>query len=50
MPSVDVMSRPRIAAAVVTALARAGLQLCSDGYMAINWCYPLARYRAMFLT
>jgi CBS domain-containing protein len=37
-----------LAELVVPALARAGLPLCAGGYMATNWCRPLAGYREMF--
>jgi len=33
---------------VVTALARAGLPLCSGGYMATSWCLPLEDFRSQF--
>lgn len=33
---------------VVTALARAGLPLCSGGYMATSWCLPLEDFRGLF--
>jgi CBS domain-containing protein len=33
---------------VVTALARAGLPLCSGGYMATNWCHPISEFRELF--
>ncbi|MDP9434580.1 MAG: DUF294 nucleotidyltransferase-like domain-containing protein [Actinomycetota bacterium] len=39
---------PRLAAPVVDGLARAGLPLCSGGYMATEWCRPLEEFRAMF--
>ena len=38
----------RLAALVVTALARAGLPLCDGGYMATNWCRPVSELRALF--
>src|SRR3712207_196789 len=37
-----------LAGLVVPALARAGLPLCSGGYMATNWCYPIGKYRSLF--
>jgi CBS domain-containing protein len=37
-----------LAALVVAALARAGLPLCSGGYMATSWCRPLDEYARMF--
>lgn len=37
-----------LAGLVVPALARAGLPLCSGGYMATNWCRPLDEYEQMF--
>ena len=39
---------PRLAAPVVAGLARAGLPLCSGGYMATQWCRPLEEFRSMF--
>lgn len=39
---------PRLAGVVVAALARAGLPLCEGGYMATNWCRPIAEFRTMF--
>jgi CBS domain-containing protein len=39
---------PRMAELVVTALARAGLPLCSGGYMATNWCHPVSEFSALF--
>ena len=37
-----------LAGLVVTALARAGLPLCSGGYMATNWSRPLHEFEQMF--
>lgn len=33
---------------VIGALAFAGLPLCGGGYMATNWCRPLAEFRSLF--
>ena len=38
----------RLAALVVTALARAGLPLCDGGYMATTWCHPIGEFTALF--
>jgi CBS domain-containing protein len=38
----------RLAALVVTALARAGLPLCDGGYMATTWCRPIGEFSALF--
>ena len=37
-----------LAELVVTGLERAGLPRCSGGYMATNWCRPLAEFRVLF--
>ena len=37
-----------LAGLVVPALARAGLPLCSGGYMATHWCHPLEEYELLF--
>ncbi|MGZ5406030.1 MAG: putative nucleotidyltransferase substrate binding domain-containing protein [Nocardioides sp.] len=37
-----------LAGLVVPALARAGLPLCSGGYMATRWCHPLDEYEQLF--
>lgn len=37
-----------LAGHVVPALARAGLPLCSGGYMATNWCRPLDEFEQLF--
>lgn len=37
-----------LAELVVAALARAGLPLCSGGYMATNWCRPVTELQDMF--
>lgn len=37
-----------LAGLVVPALARAGLPLCSGGYMATNWCRPLDEFEMLF--
>lgn len=37
-----------LAGLVVPALARAGLPLCSGGYMATNWCSPLDEFVQLF--
>jgi CBS domain-containing protein len=39
---------PRLAALVVTALARSGLPLCDGGYMATTWCRPISDFRGWF--
>ncbi len=39
---------PELAGLVVAGLARAGLPLCTGGYMATNWCRPVGEFRAMF--
>lgn len=39
---------PRLAAAVVDGLARAGLPLCAGGFMATRWSRPLGELRSMF--
>ncbi len=38
----------QLATLVVDALARAGLPLCTGGYMATHWCRPLDEYEQMF--
>lgn len=38
----------RLAELVVPALARAGFRLCSGGYMATSWRYPIERFRSLF--
>ena len=37
-----------LAGLIVPALARAGLPLCSGGYMATSWCHPLDDYELLF--
>jgi CBS domain-containing protein len=37
-----------LAGLVVDGLARAGLPLCSGGYMATGWCRPVGEFRRMF--
>ena len=37
-----------LAGLVVPALARAGLPLCSGGFMATSWCRPLDEYELLF--
>ena len=39
---------PRLAGLVVPALARAGLPLCTGGYMATTWCHPISEFRGLF--
>lgn len=39
---------PRLAKTVVDGLARAGLPLCSGGFMATRWTRPLGELRTMF--
>lgn len=41
---------PRLADAVVNGLARAGLPLCSGGFMATRWSRPLGELRTMFAS
>lgn len=37
-----------LAGLVVSGLARAGIPLCSGGYMATNWCRPLGEFERLF--
>lgn len=37
-----------LSALVVNALALAGLPLCAGGYMATNWCRPMAEFQSLF--